>query len=162
MYHQTAQAWNALIPAGAVRVIAEDGWLAVSGDVEWEHQSNATEIALRNLIGVRGLLNLIQIKPGVAPHDATRYIEAAQRRCAHNHPQAISVAVNGGTVRRLGSWIPGASATRSGVPRGPRRASAAWLTRRRSQDERGARPSMGRDPGKGRGPRTRLTCSSTS
>lgn len=100
-------AWNALVPAGKVKVTVQDGWVTLSGEVEWKYQSNAAEVALRNMIGMRGLLNLIQIKPRMEPGDVTRHIEAALRRCACDRPGPISVAVNGGTVTlsgELDSW----------------------------------------------------------
>ncbi|MBS0383433.1 MAG: BON domain-containing protein [Proteobacteria bacterium] len=100
-------AWNASVPAGKVKVAVDDGWVTLSGEVEWEYQSNAAEVALRNLIGTQGLLNLIQIRPAVEPRDVTQHIEAALRRCAQNHPKAVSVVVNGGTVTLCGeldSW----------------------------------------------------------
>lgn len=100
-------AWNAMVPAGKVKVAVEGGRITLSGEVEWEYQSNAAELALRNLIGTRDLLNLIQIRPRAEPGDVTRHIEAALRRCARTHPKAISIAVNGGTVTlsgELDSW----------------------------------------------------------
>lgn len=102
-----ALAWNALVPAGKVQVGVADGWVTLSGEVEWEYQSTAAEVALRSLVGIKGLLNLIQIRPSVEPRDVTRHIEAALRRCAQNHPKSISVVVNGGTVTLSGeleSW----------------------------------------------------------
>lgn len=100
-------AWNSLVPAGTVRAAVEDGWVTLSGEVEWKYQSSAAEIALRSLIGIRGLLNLIQVKPRIEPRDVTRHIEAALRRCSVAPLRPVAVAVNGGTVTLSGevaSW----------------------------------------------------------
>lgn len=104
--HQ-ALAWNALVPAGKVQATVEDGWVTLSGDVEWEYQSSAAEVALRSLTGIRGLLNLIQVKPRIEPRDVTHQVEAALRRCSGDPLRPVAVVVNGGTVTLSGevaSW----------------------------------------------------------
>lgn len=100
-------AWNACVPAGRIMVAVDDGWITLSGEVEWAYQGTAAEMALRNLVGIKGLLNLAQVGPGVAPADVGRHMEAALRRCAQDRHGAISVAANGGTVTlsgELDSW----------------------------------------------------------
>ena len=95
-------AWNTSIPARRVKVAVKHGWLVLSGHVEWEYQSRAAESAMRNLVGIKGLVNLIEIKPRLEPRDVTRQIEAALRRRSFRHAKAISVVVNGGTVKLCG------------------------------------------------------------
>ncbi|WHZ18048.1 MAG: hypothetical protein OJF55_000197 [Rhodanobacteraceae bacterium] len=95
-------AWNASIPPRKVKVTVRDGWLVLSGSVEWEYQSRAAESAMRNLVGITGLVNLIEIKPRVEPRDVTRQIEAALRRRPFRRARDISVVVNGGTVTLCG------------------------------------------------------------
>lgn len=95
-------AWNTSIPPRRVKVSVSQGWIVLSGSVEWEYQSRAAESALRNLVGVKGLVNLIEIKPRIEPRDVTRQIEAALRRRSFPRAKAISVAVNGGTVTLCG------------------------------------------------------------
>lgn len=100
-------AWNALVPAGKVQAAVEDGWVTLSGEVEWEYQSSAAEVALRSLTGIRGLLNLVQVKPRTEPRDVARHVEAALRRCSGDPRRSVGVAVNGGTVTLSGevtSW----------------------------------------------------------
>jgi osmotically-inducible protein OsmY len=95
-------AWNASVPPRKVRVTVKDGWLVLSGKVEWEYQSRAAESAMRNLMGIRGLANLIEISPAMEPRDVTRQIEAALRRRSRRRARDISVMVNGGTVTLCG------------------------------------------------------------
>jgi osmotically-inducible protein OsmY len=100
-------AWTCSVPAGAVRVDVADGWVTLSGKVEWAYQRHDAEAAVRNLIGVAGLVDLIQVMPAAEPCDVTTRIEQALHRLAHNHANAIAVTVNGGTVTlsgRLDSW----------------------------------------------------------
>ena len=95
-------AWNSSIPPRRVRVVVERGWVVLSGTVEWEYQSRAAESAMRDLVGIKGLVNLIEIKPETEPGDVARQIEAALRRRFFHHARDISVAVNGGTVTLCG------------------------------------------------------------
>lgn len=102
-----ALSWNAAIPRGSVRVAVRNGWVVLSGAVEWEYQSRAAAASVRNLFGVRGLTNLIEIKPRIEPRDVSRQVEAALRRRANHQPRNLSVAVNGRTVTlsgQLDSW----------------------------------------------------------
>lgn len=100
-------AWNALVPAGKLKVAAEDGWITLSGDVDWEFQSSAAEVALRSLVGIKGLINLVQVNPATEPREVTRHIEAALRRCSRDPRQEVAVVMNGGTVTlsgKVASW----------------------------------------------------------
>jgi osmotically-inducible protein OsmY len=95
-------AWNASIPPRRIKVAVSQGWLVLSGHVEWEFQSRAAEDAVRNLVGIRGLVNLIEIKPAVEPRDVTCQIEAALRRRSFRRAKSVSVVMNGGTVTLCG------------------------------------------------------------
>ena len=95
-------AWNTSIPPRRVKVAVKHGWLVLSGNVEWEYQSRAAESAMRNLVGIKGLVNLIEIKPRIEPRDVARQIEAALRRRSFRRAKTISVVVNGGTVTLCG------------------------------------------------------------
>ena len=95
-------AWNTSIPPRKVKASVKHGWVVLSGSVEWEYQSRAAESAMRNLVGIKGLVNLIEIRPGIEPRDVTRQIEAALRRRSFRRAKEISVVVNGGTVTLCG------------------------------------------------------------
>lgn len=95
-------AWNTSIPPRKVKVSVRHGWLVLAGRVEWEYQSRAAESAMRNLVGIRGLANLIEIRPAMEPRDVTHQIEAALRRRSRRRAGDITVVVNGGTVTLCG------------------------------------------------------------
>jgi len=95
-------AWNTSVPPRKVKAAVNQGWIVLSGSVEWEYQSRAAESAMRNLMGIKGLVNLIEIKPRLEPRDVTRQIEAALRRRSFRRAKTISVVVNGGTVTLCG------------------------------------------------------------
>lgn len=62
---------------------------------------------MRDLVGIRGLVNLIEIRPAIEPRDVTRQIKSAFRRRSFRGAGDVSVVVNGGTVTLYGhleSW----------------------------------------------------------
>lgn len=91
--------WDALLPKNAIKVKVEQGWVSLSGDVEWAYQRLAAEAGLRRLEGVRGLTNLIMIKPKVAVGDIKRRIEEALGRQAEVEANHIVITVQDGKVR---------------------------------------------------------------
>src|SRR5579871_5479579 len=100
--------WNVSVPRNRVRVIVEHGKITLEGEVWFHYEKVAAERAVRNLIGVTGVDNVISVKPPkVSETDVKHRIEAALERAAEVDAGKISVeATNGkitlrGTVR---SW----------------------------------------------------------
>jgi osmotically-inducible protein OsmY len=60
-----------------------EGIVALEGQVEWPHQKDAAEAALEHLLGVRGILNEITVKPAVSPTEVKRKIVAALELLCH-------------------------------------------------------------------------------
>ncbi len=54
--------FNVSIPKQAVKVSVEDGWVTLSGEVDWQCQKEAAEGEIRPLVGVEGVINHITIK----------------------------------------------------------------------------------------------------
>jgi osmotically-inducible protein OsmY len=99
--------WNVLVPSDRVKVRVENGWLTLDGEVEWEYQRRAAERSVRNLPGVKGISNLIVVRPRVGPTDVKRKIEEIFEREAVIDAQNIDVQVNGSEVTltgRVRSW----------------------------------------------------------
>ena len=61
----TALRLNSLIPEGKVKVEVEDGWITLTGQVDWSYQFASAEQCLHSLAGVRGITNQVTIKPRV-------------------------------------------------------------------------------------------------
>jgi osmotically-inducible protein OsmY len=61
--------WNVLVPSSSVTVRVENGWIFLTGEVSWDFQRRAAERALRNLPGIRGITNLVSVKPRVGAGD---------------------------------------------------------------------------------------------
>ena len=58
---ETAFMWHWDIPAEKISVIVENGWVFMSGKLEWNYQKEATKNVLNNLIGITGITNNISI-----------------------------------------------------------------------------------------------------
>jgi osmotically-inducible protein OsmY len=90
-----------------IRVVVKDGWLTLEGQVEWNYARERAEQAVRRVRGVKGVSNMIQISPRVAPSDIKRKIEESFRRNAELDVARITVEVEGGVVTLKGtvrSW----------------------------------------------------------
>jgi len=87
----------------AVKVMVENGWVTLSGEVDWNYQRLDAADVIRNLIGVRGLTENIGLKSRAAPTGGIKAdIEAALRRRLDSNLQDITVAVNDGDVTLSG------------------------------------------------------------
>jgi osmotically-inducible protein OsmY len=95
--------WNVSVPADSVKVRVEKGWLTLEGEVPWDYQRRAAERAVRNLSGVKGISNLIQVKPQVAPSRIREQIEETFKREAAYEASRVTVEVSGGEVTLRGS-----------------------------------------------------------
>jgi len=99
--------WDTSIPAGKVKVEVQNGWLTLSGQVEWQYQKVSAENAVRKLSGVTGISNQITVKPSVSVGDIKTRIEEALKRSAAIEAEAIRVAVSGNAVTlegRVHAW----------------------------------------------------------
>ncbi|MDR3511524.1 MAG: BON domain-containing protein [Caulobacteraceae bacterium] len=108
--------WSAEIPKDAIQVKVSKGWISLTGDVEWQYQRQAAEDAVRSLVGVKGVSNLITVRPRVAAADVARGIQQALDRDARLEAQAIKVTVEDGKVRlegRVHSWYEREAAERA-------------------------------------------------
>jgi len=86
-----------------MRVLVKDGWLTLEGTAEWNYQRTRAAEAVRRVSGVKGVSNLILLKPSVAPSDIKAKIEEAFRRSAEVDANRITVEAKGGEVTLRGS-----------------------------------------------------------
>jgi osmotically-inducible protein OsmY len=100
--------WNVMVPSDKVTVKVSKGWLTLDGEVRWDYQRRAADRAVRDLPGVRGVSNLIQIKPRVEPDHVKEKIEETFKRVATLDANRITVQVEGSEVTLRGtvrSWV---------------------------------------------------------
>jgi osmotically-inducible protein OsmY len=96
-------AWNVSLPAAAVKVTVEKGWITLTGEVDWRYQKEAAAQDLWPLVGVVGLTNAITLKPKVDVQVVSDDIVHALHRSWFFDPQTITVSADGGKVRLSGT-----------------------------------------------------------
>lgn len=87
--------WDVLVPE-TIDVLVQDGWITLSGVVNWHYQKTAAEDDVRKLSGVRGVTNSITIKPRIEASNIKTKIELALKRHAEIEANAIRVSVQNG------------------------------------------------------------------
>ena len=104
--------WNVWVPPDRVKVMVQDGWITLSGDVDGYYQKERAEDAVRHLVGVLGVNNSITINPPVPTVKAVEVkngIEDALKRNARllREAESIQVEISGSKVilrGNVGSW----------------------------------------------------------
>ncbi len=94
----SALKWDAAIPAGTLDVTVSQGWVTLKGEVEYAFQKRDAERAVERLSGVKGVGNLIVVKPHLSPTDLKQQIERALIRNAQTDARHITVEVQGSKV----------------------------------------------------------------
>jgi len=89
---RAALEWQVTLPSNRIEVLVENGWVTLSGEVDWPYQSEQAAHAVGSLRGVAGLINRLQIKA----------LGAALKRHAAREADHIRVSVQGGTVTLSG------------------------------------------------------------
>jgi len=84
----------------------ENGWLTLTGDVEWHCQHDAASVDVRSLWGVVGISNDIIIKPKADAKNIKDHIMTALHKSWFN-PNTVDVSTHDGRVTLSGtvrSW----------------------------------------------------------
>jgi len=105
---RSALVWDVFVPDERVQSTVSDGVVTLKGVVDSWSQRDSADRAIRNLAGVRAVLNKLEVKPPkVAAVDVRQAIEDALDRQAEREARQIRVEVRdsevtlSGTVR---SW----------------------------------------------------------
>ena len=99
-----ALGWASYLPRESVAARVEDGWVTLSGTVQWGYQRQSAEDAVRYMKGVRGLTNAITVaNRGASAGGIKADIEAALTRRFDAGDQHITVSVNDRVVTLSGT-----------------------------------------------------------
>jgi osmotically-inducible protein OsmY len=87
--------WHTSVPEDRLKVRVDKGWVTLEGEVDWYYQKEASDHAVRPLMGVRGVWNLIVVKARPTPPDVKDIIKKAMQRSAAFDAERISVQIHG-------------------------------------------------------------------
>jgi osmotically-inducible protein OsmY len=114
-----------VISPKSVQAVVHNGYLTLTGNVEWLYQKERAERAVRHLRGVRGVFDHITVAPRPVARDVRHRIVTALHRNADVDARHISVTVSGDTATltgTVGTWLQRDAAQRAA-------ASAPGITR---------------------------------
>lgn len=95
----TILSWSTPVPRDAVRVKVSNGWVTLTGQVNWNFQRAAAESAVRKLSGVIGVSNEIALSQAAQSIDVRQRIVDALKRHAEVEAARIRIDVReGGNV----------------------------------------------------------------
>jgi osmotically-inducible protein OsmY len=115
---EAVQQIHAMLPYSGEKITAvvKNGWVTLEGEAEWHYQRERAEEAVRRVRGVKGVSNLITLKPKVATAVIKSQIEEALKRSAETDAKNITVEVEGDKVTLRGqvrSWAERQEAERA-------------------------------------------------
>ena len=90
--------WNTMVPPDRVTVTVTDGWVSLKGTLDWQYQKDAAGRAIRELTGVKGVTNYINVQPRVKTLDVREKIVEAFKRSAEIDARRVNVTATEGKV----------------------------------------------------------------
>ncbi len=99
----SALKWHFALESSDVKAVVRQSWITLSGHVSYGYQKTMAEDAVRYLLGVKGVLNYIDVRPAVKTTDIKQKIESAFQRQAALDAKDISINVTDSAVVLQGS-----------------------------------------------------------
>jgi osmotically-inducible protein OsmY len=90
--------WHVATAGYEIKPVVTNGWVSLTGKVQWGFQKTSAETAVGHLLGVRGVANNILVNATVKAADVKQKIEDAFKRHAILDSNDIEVKVNHATV----------------------------------------------------------------
>lgn len=118
----------------SIKTIVDHGNVRLEGQVQWDFQRQRADAVVRQLRGVKSVLNQLTIAPAVSPKDIRGKIQAAFHRSAQIDANRVTIEAHGGEVVLTGtvkSWAereeaehaawmaPGVTQVRNNIALGP-------------------------------------------
>lgn len=100
-----AIAWDSALPLNAIKATVTNGWVTLNGDVDWQYQKSAAQFDVERLFGVKGVTNLVNLKPKQHVNALTvkSKIESAFKRSAEVDSARVKVEARDGQVILTGT-----------------------------------------------------------
>jgi osmotically-inducible protein OsmY len=96
---RSALEWDVFVQHQHIRTTVSQGVVTLEGTADYWSQREDAQRAIKNLEGVRGIINRIEVKPPVVPRDRMRHaIEAALERHAEREARRVSLDIADGRV----------------------------------------------------------------
>ncbi|MFT2720444.1 BON domain-containing protein [Deinococcus sp. A31D244] len=95
--------WSAAIPEKDIQIRVEKAWITLEGTVDWQTQRQNAHDLVSNLLGVKGVSNMITLRPHASLTVIHSGIEAAFKRSSELEASRVQVEVNGGHVTLRGT-----------------------------------------------------------
>ncbi len=90
--------WNLEVPAEKIKVVVQNGWVTMEGELEWNYQKDEAKSSVKYLAGVKGVSNLISIRSETNDRIEKENIVSAFSRNWSVDDQDIRVSVTGNKV----------------------------------------------------------------
>ena len=158
--------WNVSVPRNRVKVVVEHGRITLEGELRFHYEKVAAERAVRHLIGVTGVSNLISVKPpnvsagdvkqqdraGAGARGGTRCRKDFRRGCRRQgnpprHRQFLDRARRSGVGRmgRAGRFSSGERYSHHAVEWGPAKLVRFLRASRKARRRSHGAPERNRD-----------------
>lgn len=98
--------WHSDLPK-TIQVTVNNGWVTLTGTVDWNFQKEEAERVVKSLSGVKAVINNIQIKEQAKPDDVRERIKKELERIVDQEAERITVDTTNGRVVLKGtvhSW----------------------------------------------------------
>lgn len=94
--------YNWEVPDNKINVEVEDGWVKLEGEVDWKFQEEASNDAIKNLFGIKGVTNLIRVKSNYTNLIEKKNVENALDRNWSINSKDVKVEVENDNVKLTG------------------------------------------------------------
>ncbi|WP_157972838.1 BON domain-containing protein [Aureibaculum luteum] len=94
--------WNTAVPEDKISIEVRDGWVTISGEVEWAYERDAAARVIESIKGVKWINNTITIISEKIKEDVTGKIAKAFKRSADIEADGITVEIINGLVKLRG------------------------------------------------------------
>lgn len=90
--------WNTSVPESNIQAEVRNGFVTLTGDVEWNYQRESAKDLIAGIKGVSAVSNMIKVRSRIVTSDITREITRALQRNAELEATKIKVEVDGSRV----------------------------------------------------------------